>query len=171
MDISHKTILLAEDDRNDEALFLEAIARANINCHVDVARDGEELVRYLFGTAAQRHVDHGSGVDLLLLDLKMPKLNGLQVLTVLRNAHGTGHEHAPPIVVFSSSDAEQDVASAYDLGAVSYVPKPVSHGQFVETVQQTVLYWLGVNRRAPHRRGRAAAAGGLPTSGGTSWAI
>ena len=81
------------------------------------------------------------------------------------------HEHAPPIVVFSSSDAEQDVTSAYDLGAVSYVPKPVSHGQFVETVQQTVLYWLGVNRRAPHRRGRAAAAGGLPTSGGTSWAI
>ncbi|MGD9647425.1 MAG: response regulator [Pirellulales bacterium] len=159
MDISHKTILLAEDDRNDEELFRRAIAQANINCRVDVARDGEELVRYLIGTADQRRTTRGADVDLVLLDLKMPKLNGLQVLTVMHNAHRVADELAPPIVVFTSSDAEQDVSSAYALGAVSYVPKPVSHGRFVETVQQLVLYWLGVNRRAPRRpRGVVAAS-------------
>lgn len=160
MDISHKTILLAEDDPNDEELFRQAIAQANINCRVEVARDGEELMRYLFGTADQRRVEPGADIDLVLLDLKMPKLNGLQVLTVMHNAHGAGHEHAPPIVVFTSSDAEQDVSTAYDLGAVSYVAKPVTHGRFVETVQQLVIYWLGVNRRAPRRRQRGASWAG-----------
>ena len=161
MDITNRTIVLAEDDPNDEELFHLALDRANINCRVDVVRDGEELLHYLFGTGRYSQRDISLLPDLVLLDLKLPRFNGLQVLQVLRNAlHGVS-EPVPPVVVFTSSDDGKDISSCYELGALSYVRKPVTHNHFIETVQDTVLYWLAVNEPRPHvaRHRHIAGAG------------
>src|SRR5260221_5367755 len=153
MDITSKTVLLAEDDPNDEELFLLAIERANIDCHIDIVRDGEELVNYLFAMGRYQYRDVNDTPDWVLLDLKMPKISGLQVLTVLGNTHGRPQMEVPPIVVFTSSDDEHDKRSSYELGAMSFVRKPASHRHFVEVVQQTVLYWLMVNEPLKGRAG------------------
>ena len=106
------------------------------------------------------HAGHEKKADpdlILLLDLKLPKLSGLQVLRVLKNtAHGA-EAAAWPIVVFTSSDDEKDIATSYGLGALSYVRKPVAHGRFMETVQETVLYWLSINQPLPRHGLRSAA--------------
>jgi len=151
---------LAEDDPDDEELFRLAIEQANIECRIDTVRTGEELLDYLFGSGAHRDRDVSVSPDLLLLDLKMPKLNGLQVLTILQRALRGTRNGLPPIVVFTSSDDQQDVAAAYKLGALSFLRKPVNHGRFIETVQQAVLYWLSLNEPVPTRLGRAATTGG-----------
>jgi len=157
MDIAQKTIVLAEDDANDEELFRLALDRANIDCRIDVVRDGEELLHYLFATGPYGRRDATAAPDLILLDLKLPKFSGLQVLQVLKNAmHGAGNG-VTPVVVFTSSDDEKDVASSYGLGALSYVRKPVVHGRFIEIVQDTVLYWLAVSEQPPHGPVRSAA--------------
>ncbi|HEY4309699.1 MAG TPA: response regulator [Pirellulales bacterium] len=156
MNFANKTVLLVEDDANDEELFRLALAHANIDCHVDVVRHGEDLLEYLFAHAGRAGQEKKRPPDLILLDLKLPKLNGLQVLQILKNA-----AHAEPtvwpIVVFTSSDDDRDIASSYGLGALSYVRKPVAHGRFVETVQETVLYWLGINQPIPPRAPRSTA--------------
>ncbi|HVU87614.1 MAG TPA: response regulator [Pirellulales bacterium] len=148
--------MLVEDDPDDEELFRLALAHANVDCRVEVVSNGEALLGRLFGSGAHGTSDKKPDPDLILLDLKLPKLSGLQVLRVLKNtAHGT-EAVTCPIVVFTSSDDEKDIATSYGLGALSYVRKPVSHGRFMETVQETVLYWLNINEPVPRHGSRAA---------------
>jgi two-component system, response regulator len=144
------TILLVEDNPDDEALTLRALRKNNIRNEVVVAHDGVEAIDYLFGTGtfAGRNADDLPQV--VLLDLKLPKLDGLSVLRRLRADQRT---KLLPIVILTSSNEEQDRLVGYDLGANSYVRKPVDFNQFIEAVRQLGLYWLILNEPVPARRG------------------
>ncbi len=167
MDFANRTVLVVEDDPDDEELFRLALAHANIDCHVEVVPNGEALLDRLFGSGGHATHRGRADPDLILLDLKLPKLSGLQVLRMLKNTAPGTETCSWPIVVFTSSDDEKDLATSYGLGAHGYVRKPVAHGRFMETVQETVLYWLGVNEPLPRHGLRAAtldierAVGGL----------
>jgi two-component system response regulator len=139
-----KVILLVEDNADDEALTLRALAKNNIANPVVVARDGVEAVAYLLG--APEAPAAGPLPALVLLDLKLPKLDGLEVLQRLRAAPRT---HRLPVVVLTSSKQESDLVEAYDRGANSYVRKPVDFGEFVEAVGRLGLFWLMLNEAPP----------------------
>ncbi len=145
-----RTILLVEDNPDDEALTLRALRKNNIRNEVVVAHDGVEAIDYLFatGTFAGRNADDLPQV--VLLDLKLPKLDGLSVLRRLRADQRT---KTLPIVILTSSNEEQDRLVGYDLGANSYVRKPVDFNQFIEAIRQLGLYWLILNEPVPARRG------------------
>jgi two-component system response regulator len=141
-----KIILLVEDNPDDEALTLRALRKANVGNAVAVARDGVEALDYLFGTGA-----HAGGAapplpQVLLLDLKLPKVDGLEVLRRLRADERT---RFLPVVILTSSSEEQDLIESYRLGANSYVRKPVGFAHFAEAVGQLGLYWLIVNQPPP----------------------
>ena len=160
--MSEKTILLAEDDASHVDLFRRALAGSGIACQLDVVRDGTEVIDYLF--AIGRHADRKSRLmpDLILLDLKMPRMDGLQVLKVLRRVRGEDRGSYPPIVVLTSSDLEDNIADAYRWGARSYIRKPLVYAEFAEAVCETVQYWLGLNKpMPPHRVGVHAVHEGL----------
>jgi two-component system response regulator len=142
MNIRDETILLVEDNPDDVTLTLRAFRKNNIANKVVVARDGVEALDYLFsqGTYAKR--DPKDMPRLILLDLKMPKLDGLQVLEQLRGNEAT---KLLPVVILTSSKEEQDMISGYKGGANSYVRKPVDFNKFVEAVHQIGLYWLLLN--------------------------
>lgn len=141
-----KSILLVEDNPRDEALTLRALSKSNIGNEVIVARDGVEALDYLFGTGKYAGRDTAIVPRLILLDLKLPKMDGLQVLKQLRADERTKRL---PVVVFTSSSEQEDMIKSYDLGANSYVRKPVDFEQFSETTQQLGLYWLFLNQAAP----------------------
>lgn len=141
-----KAILLVEDNPDDEALTLRALARNNIRNEVVVARDGAEALDWLFGTGAHQGRDPRELPSLILLDLKLPKVDGLEVLRRLRADERT---RLTPVVILTSSREEQDRISGYTLGANSYIRKPVDFGQFVEAVRQLGLYWLVLNEPPP----------------------
>ena len=141
-----KIILLVEDNPDDEAMTLRALKKNNIQNEVVVARDGEEALNYLFGDAGA-----GSGKKpplpmVVLLDLKLPKVDGLEVL---RRIRADSRTRLLPVVILTSSKEEQDLSSGYSLGANSYVRKPVDFTQFVEAVRQLGLYWLILNEPPP----------------------
>ena len=141
-----KIILLVEDNPDDEAMTLRALKKNNIQNEVVVARDGEEALNYLFGDAGA-----GSGKNpplpmVVLLDLKLPKVDGLEVL---RRIRADSRTRLLPVVILTSSKEEQDLSSGYSLGANSYVRKPVDFTQFVEAVRQLGLYWLILNEPPP----------------------
>jgi two-component system response regulator len=140
--MSGKTILLVEDNADDEALTVRALKKNNVANDLVVARDGVEALDYLFGTGA--HTGRATGVlpGLVLLDLKLPKLDGLEVLRRLRADERT---RRLPVVVLTSSKEEPDLIRSYDLGANSYIRKPVDFNQFTEAVRQLGLYWLVLN--------------------------
>jgi two-component system response regulator len=140
-----KVILLVEDNPRDEALTLRALKKSNIVNEVFVARDGVEALDYLFGTGAHAGRD-AAMPQLVLLDLKLPKVDGLQVLRRIRSDERT---RLLPVVVFTSSSEEEDVIKSYDLGANSYVRKPVDFDQFSEATRQLGLYWLVLNQSPP----------------------
>ena len=142
-----KRVLLADDDAGHVTLIKRALRRANIGCTVDVVRNGSEAVDYLLGLGDFAGRQPTAMPDLMLLDLNMPEMNGLQVLQVLRNARRQGGQRImiPPVVVLTSSDEDADVNDSYDLGAQSFIRKPVDHGRFAHAVQQTTKYWLGLN--------------------------
>jgi two-component system, response regulator len=142
-------ILLVEDNADDEALTLRALKKNNINNQVVIARDGEEALDYLFGTGAYAGRDLTLMPQLILLDLKLPKIDGLQVLQRLRTDRRT---RLLPVVILTSSKEQQDLMEGYSLGANSYVRKPVDFTQFVEAVKQLGLYWLVLNEQAPVAR-------------------
>jgi CheY-like chemotaxis protein len=144
--MDNKVILLVEDNPRDEALTLRALKKSNIVNEVVVARDGVEALDFFFGTGT--HVGRDTTVmpQLILLDLKLPKLDGLEVLRKLRAEERTKRL---PIVVFTSSSEEEDMIKSYDLGANSYVRKPVDFDQFLEATRQLGLYWLVLNQVAP----------------------
>ena len=141
-----KIILLVEDNPDDEALTLRALRRANIANEVVVARDGVEALDYLFGTGAHAGRDVTDLPAVVMLDLKLPKIDGMEVLRRLRADERT---KVAPVVILTSSREERDVVSGYLLGANSYVRKPVDFEQFADAVKQLGLYWLLLNEPVP----------------------
>ena|ERR1700722_15265912 len=142
-------ILLVEDNPDDEALTLRALQKNNIKNEVVVARDGVEALEYLFGTGKYSGRDTTVIPQVVLLDLKLPKIDGLEVLRRLR---GDERTKLLPVVILTSSNEEQDRLTGYDLGANSYVRKPVDFNQFIDAVRELGLYWLILNERPPARR-------------------
>lgn len=149
--MSVKTVLLAEDDPGHEALFRRVVPHAEVECQLVVVHDGVEALEYLFATGEYENRDAEDVPDLFLLDLKMPRMDGLQVLQVLRRVRGVDRQRIPPIVVLTSSDRSEDITQAYDLGAQSYICKPMSYPEFADAVCDTLEYWLGLNRGIPRR--------------------
>lgn len=146
--MTDKIILLVEDNPDDEALTLRAFRKNNIGNQVIVARDGAEALDYLFGTGKYAGRDTNVQPEVVLLDLKLPRIDGLEVLRRLRADERT---QFVPVVVLTSSKEEQDLLNSYSLGANSYVRKPVDFNQFLEAVRQLGLYWLVLNEKAPRR--------------------
>ncbi|MBZ5660362.1 MAG: response regulator [Acidobacteriia bacterium] len=147
--MSDNVILLVEDNPDDEALTLRALKKNNILNQVVVARDGAEALDYLFGAGKYSGRDPNLLPHVVLLDLKLPKVDGLEVLRQLRASERT---KLLPVVILTSSNEEQDRYRGYDLGANSYVRKPVDFTKFIEAVRQLGLYWLVLNERPPARR-------------------
>lgn len=144
--MTHKVILLVEDNADDEALTLRALTRNKISNEVVVARDGEEALDWLFGTGQHNARDPTDHPALVLLDLKLPKIDGLEVLRRLR-AHP--ETRLVPVVILTSSREEHDRLHGYLNGANSYVRKPIDFAHFVEAVRQLGLYWLVLNEPPP----------------------
>jgi len=144
--LENKVILLVEDNPRDEALILRALKKANILNEVIIARDGVKALDYLFGSGKYAGRDKRVLPQFVLLDLKLPRMGGLQVLQMIRKDRRT---RRLPVVVFTSSSEEEDVIKSYDLGANSYVRKPVDFEQFLEATRQLGMYWLVLNEVAP----------------------
>lgn len=140
--MNNKVILLVEDNPRDEALTMRALKKNNIANDVVVARDGVEALDYLMGTGKYEGRDTEVLPQVVMLDLKLPKVDGLQVLQALRANENTKRL---PVVVFTSSSEEEDMIRSYDLGANSYVRKPVDFEQFSEATRQLGMYWLLLN--------------------------
>ncbi len=138
----NKTILLVEDNPDDELLTLRALKKNNVFNKVVVARDGAEALNYLFGKGAYEGRDVSDVPQLVLLDLKLPKVDGLEVLRRLRADERT---RLLPVVILTSSREQQDLLDGYGYGANSYVRKPVDFAQFSRVVEQLELYWLVLN--------------------------
>ena len=141
-----KIILLVEDNPDDELLTLRALRKNNVLNEVVVARDGVEALDYLFGTGEYAARDTAVKPQLILLDLKLPKIDGLEVLKRLRADERT---RLLPVVILTSSREQQDMLDGYGLGANSYVRKPVNFEQFVQAIEQLKLYWLILNEAPP----------------------
>ena len=141
-----KVILLVEDNADDEALTLRALSRNNIGNEVIIARDGEEALDWLFCTGRHANRDARDQPALVLLDLKLPKVDGLEVLRRIREHPDT---RLVPVVILTSSREEVDRAKGYSHGANSYVRKPIDFAHFVEAVRQVGLYWLVLNEPPP----------------------
>lgn len=144
--MKNKVILLVEDNPDDEALTLRALKKNNIGNEVVVARDGVEALDFLFGTGAHAGRDAGDLPQVVLLDLKLPKIDGLEVL---RRIRGDERTRFLPVVILTSSKEEQDVINGYREGANSYVRKPVNFDEFLEAARQLGLYWLLLNESLP----------------------
>ncbi len=138
MAIEPKTILLVEDNADDEHLTLRAMRQSEVPNIIRVARDGAEAIEHLFGDGASRRLP-----DLILLDLKLPKISGREVLQRIRSEAST---RTLPVVILTSSDEERDIVESYSLGANSYIRKPVDFDEFIDAVKQLGLYWLSMNR-------------------------
>lgn len=144
--MQHKLILLVEDNADDEALTLRALNKSHVANKVEVVRDGAEALDYLFCRGAYAERDPMDQPQVTLLDLKLPKVDGLEVLRQIRNDPRT---KMLPVVILTSSKEEQDRLKGYSLGANSYVQKPVDFDQFIGAVRQLGLYWLVLNEAPP----------------------
>jgi two-component system response regulator len=146
--LKNKVIMLVEDDADDEALTVRALRKSMVRNEIVVARDGVQALDYLFGEGANAGRDATEMPQVVLLDLQLPKLDGLEVLRRLRADERT---KLLPVVILTSSNDEQDRVNGYGLGANSYVRKPVDFEQFVAAATQLGLYWLVLNEPAPRR--------------------
>jgi two-component system response regulator len=143
-----RTILLVEDNPNDEALTLRALKKNNIHDRVVVARDGAEALEYLFATGHYQDRSPNDVPRVVLLDLKLPKIDGLEVLRRLR---ANAKTQLLPVVILTSSNEERDLVAGYGSGANSYIRKPVDFTEFSETVRYLGRYWLQMNEAPPPR--------------------
>ena len=139
----HKVILLVEDNPDDEALTMRALKRGNIVNDIVVAHDGAEALDYLFGSGPYAGRDADDTPAVVLLDLKLPKLDGIDVLERMREHRSTRYV---PVVVLTSSSEDEDVLKSYRSGANSYVRKPVAFADFTAAVSQLGVYWVLLNR-------------------------
>lgn len=144
--MTHKMILLVEDNPDDEALTIRALNKNKIANNLSVVRDGVEALDFLFCTGSYTERDPNDLPEVILLDLKLPKLDGLEVLRRIREDKRT---RLLPVVILTSSIEEQDLIKSYSLGANSYIRKPVDFSQFVEAVHQLGMYWLVLNEPPP----------------------
>jgi len=147
--MNKKIILLVEDNPDDVDLTLRSLKKHNISNEVVVTRDGAEALDYLFATGAYADRNRNIMPAVILLDLKLPKIDGLEVLRRLRADERT---QLLPVVILTSSKEEQDMLNGYKLGANSYVRKPVDFNQFSDAVKQLGLYWLLLNEPPPRIR-------------------
>jgi len=144
--MNSKIILLVEDNPSDVELTQRALERSHIVNELVIAQDGQEALDYVFGGGAYAGRDVTQLPALVLLDLKLPRVDGLQVLRRIRADERT---RRLPVVILTTSREEQDVAHSYDLGANSYIRKPVDFAQFAQAVQHLGLYWLVMNEPPP----------------------
>jgi len=147
--MTEKIILLVDDNSDDVALTIRAFKKNNIGNKIIVAKDGVEALDYLFGMGVHAGRDMKDLPAIILLDLKLPKIDGLEVLKRIRQDERT---KMIPVVILTSSGEEKDVLSGYSLGANSYVRKPVEFDQFVEAMRHLGLYWLLWNEPPPVKR-------------------
>ncbi len=147
--MAQKIILLVEDNPDDEALTLRALKKNNILNEMIVARDGAEALDYLFGTGKYAGRDLSNMPQVILLDLKLPKVDGLEVLHRMRADKQT---KLLPVVILTSSREERDLLNGYKLGANSYIRKPVNFDQFKDAVKQLKRYWLLLNEPPPNNQ-------------------
>jgi CheY-like chemotaxis protein len=147
--MERKIILLVEDNADDEALTLRSLSKSKVVNEVVVARDGVEALEYLLGTGDSDADKLGVLPEVILLDLKLPKIDGLEVLRRIR-----AHERTRlvPVVVLTSSDEEPDLVESYRLGANSYVRKPVDFTRFADAIRHLELYWMVLNQNPPSKR-------------------
>lgn len=148
MDLKVPKILLVEDNPDDEALTLRAFKKSKLKNEIVVARDGVEALDYLFGSGLYAGRDLKDMPHLVLLDLKLPKVDGLEVLALIRAGE---HTRLLPVVVLTSSSEQEDLVRSYSLGVNSYVRKPVDFSQFIQAVQQLGLYWMVLNESPVNR--------------------
>lgn len=144
--MTSKMILLVEDNPDDEALTLRAFDKNNITNEVVVVRDGAEALNWLFARGEYEHRDVNEQPEVILLDLKLPKVDGLEVLRQIREDERT---RLLPVIILTTSEEESDRLAGYSLGANSYIRKPVDFSQFIEAVRQLGLYWLVLNESPP----------------------
>lgn len=141
-----KTILLVEDNPDDVILTMRAMKKNSLANEVIVAKDGAEALDFLFCTGPFAGHDLDRLPSLILLDLKLPKVDGLEVL---RRVRASPRTRLLPVVILTSSREEQDMIASYSLGANSYIRKPVDFNEFIEAVRQLGIYWLGINEQPP----------------------
>ena len=143
MSIDTIEILLVEDNSNDEELTLYALKKNNITNHIQVVHDGAEALEYLFCTGAYAHRQINEPPKVILLDLKLPKVDGLEVLEKIK---ADARTRSIPIVMLTSSQEERDIVESYKLGVNSYIVKPVDFEQFINVVSRLGLYWMLLNK-------------------------
>jgi two-component system response regulator len=144
--LKYKTVLLVEDNPDDQELIRMALEESHIVNELVVLNDGAQALDYLFGAGAYAGRDVSDTPQVVLLDLKLPKVNGLEVLEHLRADPYTA---LIPVVILTSSSEEEDILASYKLGANSYVRKPVEFNQLAEAIKQLGLYWLILNHKSP----------------------
>ena len=156
--MKHKSILLVEDNPDDEYLTVRTLHKANVLNQIVVAHDGAEALDYMFGIGKYEGRDAGDFPAMVLLDLKLPKIDGIEVLRRIRDDERT---RVTPVVILTASNESQHVVDGYGLGVNSYVRKPVDFEQFANAVHTIGLYWLVLNEPPP---GEALGPGSTPAS-------
>lgn len=149
MALDENYILLVEDNKNDEILTIRSFKKNNILNEIVVVRDGEEALLYLFETKEEGRYYKNPLPQLILLDLKLPKIDGIEVLKKIR---GNKRTKLLPVVILTSSEEESDLLSCYNSGANSYIQKPVGFDDFTIAIQRLGIYWLLLNKGPPQEK-------------------